>query len=84
MKHILDCEYHDIIMDPLGGKCRVLGRCGDVVMRSEYNRYDIAAYHFMTVDEMEKLGWKVLNKDGKEQMTLEEAAHYLNVEIITK
>lgn len=82
MRKIQHCKEGDTIMDKLGGRCKVLGRCGAVIMRSEFNRYEIAAYHFMTWMEAEKEGWKVLTKDGREPMSRKELERLMpNVKI---
>lgn len=84
MRHIKSCRTGEIIMDKLGGKCQVLGRCGTIIFRSEFNRYDIAAFHFLTWMEAEKEGWKLLTKEGKEPMSKSEVERLLgNVKITT-
>lgn len=83
MRTIKSCKEGDIIMDTLGGKCKVLARNGPIIFRSEFNRYDIAAFHFFTVMEAETQGWKVLTQDGREEVDIKELERLMpNVRII--
>lgn len=81
MKPISKCTAGDILMDTTGSKCKVLGRLGDLIFRSEYYRYDVSWYRPMTIQEAEKEGWKVLI-DGMEPISKQEAERLLgNVKI---
>ncbi len=82
MRNIRQCKAGDIIQDRTGGKAKVLARIGSLIFRSEWYRYDVAAQHFVTVEEAESLGWKLLLKDGREPITKDELERLMpNVKI---
>lgn len=81
MRHLKSCKSGDTIMDSRGGKCRVYGRIGDVIVHSQFDRYDAASSRLMTWMEAEENNWKLLTKDGKEPMTKKEIEHLMNIKI---
>jgi hypothetical protein len=85
MRHIKSCKAGDIICDRTGNKAKVLGRVGSLIFRSEWYRYDIAAFHFISVEEAESLGWLVLLPDGREPITKDEVERLMpNIKIICR
>jgi hypothetical protein len=83
MRTIKDCRAGDTICDKGGNKARVLGRLNSLIFRSEFYRHTIAAHHFLTVEEAEEQGWKLLSKDGREPMSKKEVERLLgNVKIL--
>lgn len=80
MKHISQAKTTDIIMNTHGSKCMVLTVSDTLIARScFYPRYDVFS-EWITVQDLEREGWKVLSS-GKEVLTKKEAENILNIKI---
>lgn len=80
MKHVSQAKTTDIIMNSQGSKCMVITISESLIARScFYPRYDVFS-EWITVQDLERGGWKVLN-GGKEVLTKEEAEEILNIKI---
>lgn len=61
MKHISRATTNDIIMNSQGSKCKVITGIDTLIARScFYPRYDVFS-EWITVEDLERGGWKVLS-----------------------
>lgn len=80
MKSILRATTGDIIMNTLGSTCMIITGIDSLIARScFYPRYDVFS-EWITVEDLERGGWKVLS-GGKEVLTVKEAEEILNIKI---
>lgn len=76
MKHISDPKTNDIIMNSHGSKCKVITVSDSLIARScFYPRYDVFS-EWITVQDLERGGWKVLS-GGKEVISKKKAEELL-------
>lgn len=76
MKHISQATTNDIIMNTQGSKCMVITGIDTLIARScFYPRYDVFS-EWITVQDLERGGWKVLS-GGKEVISKEKAEELL-------